>query len=83
MDFIRIHPTVSYSKCGRDHAPARHWIDFFMSVFLLLVFCLAHTKDGKAGLGIFILMGLSGGLPFALNIMQSRWFQDQCYAYYG
>ena len=40
---------------------------FFMSVFLLLVFCLAHTKDGKAGLGIFILMGLSGGLAFCFK----------------
>ena len=40
---------------------------FFMSVFLLLVFCLALTKDGKAGMGIFILMGLSGGLAFCFK----------------
>ena len=40
---------------------------FFMSVFLLLVFCLALTKDVKAGMGIFILMGLSGGLAFCFK----------------
>ena len=40
---------------------------FFMSVFILLVFCLALTEDGKAGMRIFILMGLSGGLAFCFK----------------
>ena len=48
MDFIRIHPTVSYFECGRDHAPARHWIDFFYVSFPFAGFGYDHTIDLKS-----------------------------------
>ena len=48
MDFIWIHPTVSYFKCGRDDAPARHWIDFFY-VGLPFTGFLSGSKKGWKG----------------------------------